>query len=97
MKQLISNSETSFTFNIINNYINQKFTKILTHEDSIKYFKKLSVFFEIYNIIPNPDLIIELINKNDIFNQMIKLMLKKYHSQVISGKLENLFDYSFLI
>ena len=97
MKQLISNSETSFTFNIINNYINQKFTKILTHEDSIKYFKKLSVFFEIYNIIPNPDLIIELINKNDIFNQMIKLMLKKYHSQVISGKLENLFDNSFLI
>lgn len=97
MKQLISNSETSFTFNIINNYINQKFTKILTHEDSIKYFKKLSSFFETYNFIPNPDLIIELITKNDIFNQMIKLILKKYHSQVISGKLENFFDNSFLV
>ncbi|MGN1358091.1 MAG: RNA polymerase sigma factor RpoD/SigA [Bacilli bacterium] len=95
MKQLISNSETSF--NIINNYINQKFTKILTHEDSIKYFKKLSSFFEVYNFIPNPDLIIELITKNDIFNQMIKLIFKKYHSQVISGKLENLFDNSFLV
>ena len=95
IRTLIYDSSTSFK--IINDYINQKFSQISTFEDAIKYFKKLDSFFEIYNFIPNPDLLIELINKNKIFIDMAESIFKKYNLQIISGNAEKIFDNPFLI
>ncbi len=95
VRKLIYDSSTSF--NIINEYINQKFDNISTYEDAIKYFKKLDTFFETYSFIPNPDLLIELINKNIIFINMIKLIFNHYTSQITSGNSEKIFDNTSLI
>ena len=68
-KKMLFNSETSFT--LLNNYITQNVNNISSYADAIKYFKKLSDFLEIYNYIPNPDLLIELVTKNNIFNSIM--------------------------
>ena len=94
-KTLIYDSSTSFK--IINDYINQKFSQVSNFEDAIKYFKKLDSFFEVYNFIPNPDLLIELINKNKIFNNMAQSIFEQYNMQIISGNSEKIFDNTILI
>ena len=60
IKKLIHDSSTSFK--IINDYINQEFSEISTYKDSIKYFEKLDNFFKTYDYLPNLDLLIKLIN-----------------------------------
>lgn len=93
--KLIYDSATSFE--IINNYINQKFEENLTYEDAIKCFKKLNTFFKTYNFIPNPDLLIELITKNKIFIKMVESIFKHYNLQIISGNYEKIFNNTSLI
>lgn len=92
---LITNQETQVR--IIDNYISQKFTEVNNYKDSIKYLTQLTTFFEKYDIIPHPELITELVNKNELFTQIIELIIRKFHSQITSGKLETIFDNSSLI
>lgn len=95
IRKLIYDSKT--TFKTINNYINQKFDKISTYEDSIKKIKKIDAFFATYNFIPDVDLIIELLDKNAIFVEMIELIFKHYYLEITSGNSEKIFDNSLLI
>lgn len=85
------------SFEIINNYINIKLKKSKMVEEAIEQFDKLNSFFATYNYVPNPDLLINLINKNNIFLKMTELIVKKYRSEIESGKMEELFDNSLLI
>ena len=82
---------------IINNYINKHLKKSVVYEDSIKNFKKLDKFFETYNYIPNPDVLLQIIEENIKFSQMIESVMKKHKTQIISGNLEKIFDYSTII
>ncbi len=92
---LLLNSETSF--NIINNYINKKVVTVKSKEDAIKYFKKINTFLETYNFVPNPDLLIELVSKNSLFDKMIKLVFEGYRQIIMSGKAEYVFSNNFLL
>ena len=49
VRELINNESTSF--NIINEYINQKFDITSNYKDAIENFKKLDTFFKKYNFI----------------------------------------------
>ena len=82
---------------IINNYINKHLKKSTVYEDSIKNFKKLDKFFETYNHIPNPDVLLQIIEENMEFSQMIESVMKKHKTQIISGNLEKIFDDSTII
>ncbi len=95
IRDLIYSPTTSFK--VINDYINQKFSKSLTLESSMSNFKKLNSFFETYDFTPNPDLIIELINKNAIFSNMIELIFEYYNVQIVSGSIEKIFNNTTLI
>lgn len=75
---LINNSNTSYR--LIDNYINYSFKEVNSFNKSLKYFSKLNNYFEVYNYIPNQDLIIELINNNTIFNEMITELIKQADS-----------------
>ena len=88
----LNNSKTSII--LINNYINLKFEN---STNCIDNFDKLYNFFKKYNFNLNPDIIIELININKIFNSMVTTIYKKYQKQIISGKFENLFDNELLL
>ena len=95
IKKLIHDSSTSFK--IINDYINQEFSEISTYKDSIKYFEKLDNFFKTYDYLPNLDLLIKLINKNNVFINMIESIFKHYNLQIISGNCEKIFNNTSLI
>ena len=95
IRALLNNSDTSFK--IINNYINQFFIKSLNYKNIIKYFEKLDSFFATYDLIPSPDLLIELINKNNNFNNMIKLIYEHYNKEITSGNIEEIFNSISLI
>ena len=95
VRELINNESTSF--NIINEYINQKFDITSNYKDAIENFKKLDTFFKKYNFISNPDLFIELINNNNIFTNMIKIVYNQYKSQIISGKYDKISKSKSLI
>ena len=94
-KKMLFNPKTSFT--LLNNYITQNIVSISNYVDAIKYFKKLSNFLETYNYVPNLDLLVELINKNVIFNQMISTIFNECRTQITSGKAEEQFDDNLLL
>lgn len=95
VRKSINNPSTSFR--IIDNYINQRVNKVLTYRDSMENLKKIDAFLKNYNFIPDPDLLIQLINESEIFNQMIELIIKQHYSEIISGNTEKIFDNDLLI
>lgn len=95
VKQKLNNSETEFE--VLNNYINQKFGKISDYKDVMKKFKNLNTFVESYSYVPSPDILIELINKNATFKSMIEIVFKKSSKQIMQGKADILFDNNLLL
>ncbi len=95
IKKMLSDPKMAFA--LLNNYITQNIVDISNDEDAIKCFQKLSSFLEKYNYLPNSDLLIELINKNDIFNEMVTTIFNKYSIQITSGKAEEQFDDNLLL
>ncbi len=89
------NSKNSFT--LINNYINIKLKDISNLNNCLENFNILNNFFIKYDFTPNPNIMCELINNNEIFNKMINNIFKKYQKQIVSGKIENLFDNDLLL
>ena len=92
---LLSDVRTSF--DVVNNYVNQNLKQTKSSVGAIKQFKQLNSFFKTCSFVPNPDLIIELITKNERFSQMIDTIVQKYYSQIILGKAETIFDNSLLL
>lgn len=86
----IKQTETSFI--IIDNYINQTFSSIKNYRNALKYFKELSTFFSKYNYIPNPDILISLINNNTKILQMIAFIFKKFHVQITNGNIKEIWN-----
>lgn len=95
VKKLLFDSSSSF--GVISNYINYNYMKKKSFEDAVDMFENLDSYFEKYEFNPDIDLIIDLVNKNNIFFEMTKLFFERYKSEVIDGKLDNLFDNNLLI
>ena len=87
-------NDNNKAFDIINNYINYNFFNV-TYDTSVIYFNKLDTYFEKIDYIPNPDIILELINKNNIFKQMITEILNKNENKPIADVLKK-FDNNSL-
>ena len=95
IKKKLLKPETSTI--IVNNYINKHFKKSFSYDDAINNFKRLNKFFETYNYIPNPDVLLQIIEENSFFSQMIDSVMKKHKTQIVSGNLEKIFDDSMVI
>lgn len=94
-EEYIINQNTSF--NIINNYINQKMNQAKNYKTALKQFKQLDSFFSTHDFIPSQELIIELINKNEIFGNMTESILKHFYIQITSGNMEKVLNNNSLI
>jgi len=82
---------------IINNYINKNKNDNISYEFSIKIVDELDSFFKNHKYIPNPYVLLQIIEKNSFFKKIIECIINKYNSQIMSGNLEQLFDNSTLI
>ena len=95
IKEKLLQQETAIT--IINNYINKNFKQSISYKNSINNFEKLGAFFENYNYIPNPNILLQIIEENSVFSKMIESVIKKHKTQIISGDLYMIFDNSTII
>lgn len=86
---LLDDPETSFK--ILNTYINLKFKNVSTYEDALRFFKNINSFFKQHNYIPNPDLLIDLVNKNNSFNKATEFIFNKNSEKIIDGNAEKIF------
>ena len=82
---------------IINNYINTYLSLGLTINDSIKEIKKLSNFFEKYDYIPDPDMLLKITKNNQKFSKMIQLIIGENTKQVEIDHLAKISDDNTLI
>jgi len=62
---------------IVNNYINNKFRKVNDYNEAIFCVHDLSDFFNYYDFSYDIDFLIELINKNKILNNNLKVLVDK--------------------
>lgn len=77
---------------IINNYIKYIFDNVATYEEALKDLRKISKLFSKYSYIPEPNMIINLINTNDIFRNMLELVTLNHLTYIKDGKLNKLFN-----
>ena len=82
---------------IINNYINTYLSLGLTINDSIQEIKKLDNFFEKYDYIPEPDMLLKITKNNQKFSRMIQLIIGENTNQVEIDHLAKLSDDNTLI
>ena len=82
---------------IINNYINTYLSLGLTINDSIQEIKKLDNFFEKYDYIPDPDMLLKITKNNQKCSRMIQLIIGENTKQVEIDHLAKLSDDNTLI
>ena len=82
---------------IINNYINTYLSLGLTINDSIQEIKKLDNFFEKYDYIPDPDMLLKITKNNQKFSRMIQLIIGENTKQVEIDHLAKISDDNTLI
>ena len=77
---------------LINNFIAIKFKDITNYDMVIKNFNILNNFLKNNNLMLNPDIIIELINNNIMYNKMTNLLFKHYKKEIMSNKYVEICD-----
>ena len=97
LSEKINEELNNDSIKLINNYLNNKFIEVNNYKQALNNFNSLNSFFKTHNYTPNPDIIIELLNKNEIFNKMIELIFKHYKNLIISGKFESIYDNDLLL
>lgn len=82
---------------ILNNYIQITVKKTDDYNVIMKQIRALNSFLEKYNYVPTPEVLIELINKNENLNDLIKIIFLKNKDMIVSGDIEKLTDNNTLI
>lgn len=59
---------------VIHNYINKYFKSVKNCEDAIRQITKLDVLLQNCDYVLAPDILLELINTNKLFNKAVKLI-----------------------
>lgn len=91
LKNKLNSPESSLQ--IISNYIEFIFNNVnLKYDNAVKLLKQLSNFLEKYNFIPNPNLIIDLMNSNATFYKIVEIVYNKNKDKIIKGNLSELFN-----
>ena len=85
------------TYVIINNYINTRLNLGGTIEDSIKEIRKLDNFFNRYDCISNPDVLLKITQNNKKIAKMIEMVIGKNKSKIKLDDLENNFGNSTIV
>ncbi len=81
----------------MNLFIQAKMQVTDNKRDALRQFGMMDKFLKKYNCIPSIDVIVELLQKNNIFLSMCELIVGEYHQQIVTGKASDIFHNSFLI
>ena len=83
-------------FTIIDNYIKQKYFAVSTTKVALQYFSDLNKFLHNFNYTPSLELLIELMEKNTIFNKMLEIIFSIFKDRIVNGNTEKIFNNELL-
>lgn len=84
-------------FSIISNFINTSLNNYDNRETALIGLKKISTFLTDHHYQLSPDMMIDLITKNTLFNKIISIVVKNYYQKIVDGYSEYIFDDNFII
>ena len=101
-KSLVNETKKMFTtpqnaIKVINSYINICLPLSSTSKNSLKNLDRLNNFLYTCAYFPEQDVLMELLNKNQKFLNMIETIVQKYYSQIVAGKSAEIFDNEIII
>ena len=91
IKKIISKklSNNNIGLKIINSFMKASNITLGSYENNLVSIKKISEFFHTHNFVPDPDLVIELLNNNYIINSIIKQIVEKNLDTIIKDEFKN--------
>ena len=95
IKMMLDNTDTAIQ--IINNYSDLYLNSNVTESSAIRNIDKLETLFATYNYVPNPDVLIKLLESNQTVLSSIEIIFDKYKNIITSGNIEKVFDSSITI
>ncbi len=94
VKEIID--DPTILFKRLNNYINEKIVKDIDYEKTLQFFNELNDFFDLYNFIPEPKWLENLITKNETIKQMLDIIFQKHYVELLDQKKLNIFSNHLL-
>lgn len=81
----------------ISDYIDKSLNVGNSYNDSIDNFKRLESFIEKSNCSFEDDFWIQLLERNTTLSIIIKNIINKHKTKIVSGKVESLFDNDMIV
>lgn len=91
------NKDFDKSFVVINNLIDKEFKECKSYNDSIENLKTIEKIFKKLNYIPNPDIIMKLIDENLLLSETIKIIVNNDLDIITKGEINKIFDNDIII
>lgn len=91
------NKDFDKSFVVINNLIDKEFKESKSYNDSIENLKTIEKIFKKLNYIPNPDIIMKLIDENLLLSETIKIIVNNDLDIITKGETNKIFDNDTII
>ena len=91
------NSDFDKSFGVINNLVNKEFKNCKSYNDSIKNLETIEKIFKKLNYIPNPDIIMKLVDENLLLSGTIKIIVNNNLDMITKGEINKIFDNDTII
>ena len=91
------NKDFDKSFVVINNLIDKEFKECKSYNDSIENLKTIEKIFKKLNYIPNPDIIMKLIDENLLLSETIKIIVNNDLDIITKGETNKIFDNDTII
>ena len=91
------NNDFDKSFGVINNLVNKEFKNCKSYNDSIKNLETIEKIFKKFNYIPNPDIIMKLIDENLLLSETIKIIVNNDLDIITKGETNKIFDNDTII
>ncbi len=91
------NKDFDKSFVVINNLIDKEFNECKSYNDSIENLKTIEKIFKKLNYIPNPDIIMKLIDENLLLSETIKIIVNNDLDIITKGEINKIFDNDTII
>lgn len=84
--------DNTFAFNLISNYINTQNLNINNISEVLEFFENLNKYIKRIGYVLNVDVVINLINKNELFRNCIDRFYQKNINIILKNKLEDVYS-----
>ena len=95
-KIMIDLSDTKSSYSLLFKYINQKFNDLFEEEKLYIIFDEMDSFLKIFDYYIEPNVLISIIEKNSVFNNILKKIYNLTKDELNTKKIDDIFSNSLL-